>query len=206
MSNPAEIIVDEPPFFFFFVSRLLKASAPAGGDEASVGQARLEAIEEEETVRMHITALKREEVALLVSPSVVFALLCFALRCLAFICRVPSYHGTVVASARVHGDKRQLMLESRRFLLFAINRPSEHSNSMQWSNAISRLTYPTPPDGSRHHDALLLLLGQEEKRALNTRKVLHIRELKRVTHEDRSKFSKRPTLSGRCEPFLQLVS
>ncbi|CAN0538939.1 unnamed protein product, partial [Laminaria digitata] len=37
----------------------------------------------------------------------------------------------------------------------------------------------------------------EEKRALDARKVLHIRELKRVAHEDRSKFSKRPTLSGR---------
>lgn len=43
----------------------------------------------------------------------------------------------------------------------------------------------------------LFELFQEEKRALDARKVLHIRELKRVAHEDRSKFSKRPTLSGR---------
>ncbi|CAM9499039.1 unnamed protein product [Pylaiella littoralis] len=84
------------------VSKLLKSSAPATGNEVSGGQARLEAIEEEETVRMHLTAIKREEVALL-----------------------------------------------------------------------------------------------DEKRALDARKVLHIRELKRVAHEDRSKFSRRPTLSGR---------
>ncbi|CAN0158600.1 unnamed protein product, partial [Hapterophycus canaliculatus] len=68
----------------------------------------LEAIEEEETVRMHLTALKREEVALQASPAMI-----------------------------------------------------------------------------------------EEKRALEARKVLHIRELKRVAHEDRSKFADRPTLSGR---------
>ncbi|CAM9104732.1 unnamed protein product [Ectocarpus fasciculatus] len=84
------------------VSKLLRSTAPAAGDGSFSGQARLEAIEEEETVRMHLTALKREEVAL-----------------------------------------------------------------------------------------------QEEKRALDARKVLHIRELKRVAHEDRSKFAKRPTLNGR---------
>lgn len=39
-----------------------------GGDGDSNGQARLEAVEEEETVRMHLTALKREEVALQASP------------------------------------------------------------------------------------------------------------------------------------------
>lgn len=44
--------------------RLLKSSASATGGDASGGQARLEAIEEEETVRMHLAALKREEVAL----------------------------------------------------------------------------------------------------------------------------------------------
>lgn len=44
--------------------RLLKASAPAAGEEQPDGQARLEAIEEEETVRMHLASLKREEVAL----------------------------------------------------------------------------------------------------------------------------------------------
>lgn len=49
---------------FRVTARLLKSSAPATGDEVSGGQARLEAIEEEETVRMHLTALKREEVAL----------------------------------------------------------------------------------------------------------------------------------------------
>lgn len=32
---------------------------------------------------------------------------------------------------------------------------------------------------------------------MDARKVLHIRELKRVAHEDRSKFARRPTLSGR---------
>ncbi|CAB1098920.1 unnamed protein product [Ectocarpus sp. CCAP 1310/34] len=84
------------------VSKLLRSTAPAAGDGSFSGQARLEAIEEEETVRMHLTALKREELAL-----------------------------------------------------------------------------------------------QEEKRALDARKVLHIRELKRVAHEDRSKFAKRPTLNGR---------
>eukprot|EP00903_Cladosiphon_okamuranus_P007033 g6838.t1 len=84
------------------VSKLLKSSASATGGDTSSGHARLEAIEEEETVRMHLAALKREEMAL-----------------------------------------------------------------------------------------------QEEKRALDARKVLHIRELKRVAHEDRSKFARRPTLSGR---------
>lgn len=44
--------------------RLLKSSASATGGDTSSGQARLEAIEEEETVRMHLGALKREEVAL----------------------------------------------------------------------------------------------------------------------------------------------
>lgn len=44
--------------------RLLKSSASATGGDASSGQARLEAIEEEETVRMHLAALKRIEVAL----------------------------------------------------------------------------------------------------------------------------------------------
>lgn len=44
--------------------RLLKSSASATGGDTSGGQARLEAIEEEETVRMHLAALKREEVAL----------------------------------------------------------------------------------------------------------------------------------------------
>lgn len=48
------------PLYF----RLLKSSASATGGDASRGQARLEAIEEEETVRMHLAALKREEVAL----------------------------------------------------------------------------------------------------------------------------------------------
>lgn len=43
------------------------------------------------------------------------------------------------------------------------------------------------------------VFAQEEKRALDARKVLHIRELKRVAHEDRSKFANRPTLSGRCD-------
>ncbi|CAM9986686.1 unnamed protein product [Scytosiphon promiscuus] len=90
------------------VAKLLKSSASAAGDGTSGGQARLEAIEEEETVRMHLAALKREEVALQASPTI-----------------------------------------------------------------------------------------NEEKRALEARKVLHIRELKRVAHEDRSKFAKRPTLSGR---------
>lgn len=50
--------------------RLLKSSATATGDEVSGGQARLEAIEEEETVRMHLTALKREEVALQVDLAI----------------------------------------------------------------------------------------------------------------------------------------
>lgn len=47
--------------------RLLKTSAPAAGEEQPGGQARLEAVEEEETVRMHLASLKREEVALQVS-------------------------------------------------------------------------------------------------------------------------------------------
>lgn len=89
--------MDDYHFFLFSLSfslsRLLKASASANGNEGSDGQARLEAIEEEETVRMHLTALKREEVAQLASPSVLFALLC-----------------TMVASARVHDDKRQSLL------------------------------------------------------------------------------------------------
>ncbi|CAM9101773.1 unnamed protein product [Ascophyllum nodosum] len=84
------------------VARLLKSTTPAAGDEDAVSPGRLEAVEEEESVRMHLAALKREEIAL-----------------------------------------------------------------------------------------------QEEKRTLDTRKVLHIRELKRVAHEDRSKFAKRPTLTGR---------
>lgn len=46
-------------------------------------------------------------------------------------------------------------------------------------------------------DRCFLDLKQDEKRALDARKVLHIRELKRVAHEDRSKFARRPTLSGR---------
>lgn len=46
-------------------------------------------------------------------------------------------------------------------------------------------------------DPCCLDLKQDEKRALDARKVLHIRELKRVAHEDRSKFARRPTLSGR---------
>lgn len=50
--------------------RLLKSSASAAGDGAAGGQARLEAIEEEETVRMHLAALKREEVALQASPDI----------------------------------------------------------------------------------------------------------------------------------------
>lgn len=49
--------------------RLLKSSTPAAGGDALAGQARLEAIEEEETVRMHLAALKREEVALQVCRS-----------------------------------------------------------------------------------------------------------------------------------------
>lgn len=44
--------------------------APAGGVEAVSGQARLEAVEEEETVRMHLAALRREEAALQASREV----------------------------------------------------------------------------------------------------------------------------------------
>ena len=48
--------------------RLLRTVAPLGGDETVSVQARLEAVEEEETVRMHLAALKREEAALQASP------------------------------------------------------------------------------------------------------------------------------------------
>ena len=41
-----------------------------GGGEAVSGQARLEAVEEEETVRMHLAALRREEAALQASLEV----------------------------------------------------------------------------------------------------------------------------------------
>lgn len=138
---------------------------------------------------MHLTALKREEVAQLASPSVLSALLC-----------------TLVDSTRVHDDKRQSMLADwlaclhtavacrcyavQMFELRPIGYRADLSNPLRWI----------------YIHVLLLMSGQEEKRALDARKVLHIRELKRVAHEDRSKFSKRPTLSGRCEPSLQLVS
>lgn len=55
-------------------SRLLRSAAPATGDDGFDGHARLEAIEEEETVRMHITALRREEVALQASDAMVAGL------------------------------------------------------------------------------------------------------------------------------------
>ena len=44
--------------------RLLRSVTTVPGDEAASGQARLEAVEEEETVRMHLAALRREEAAL----------------------------------------------------------------------------------------------------------------------------------------------
>lgn len=46
------------------LQRLIRATAPAAGDDDFVSPGRLEAVEEEETVRMHLAALKREEIAL----------------------------------------------------------------------------------------------------------------------------------------------
>lgn len=90
---------------FILYPRLLKASNAASVEGQSDVQARLEAIEEEETVRMHLTALKREEIALQASVKEINIFRNLALYIWQFLkarkyifgrCRCPSFESCFV--------------------------------------------------------------------------------------------------------------